>query len=88
VSTTGSNTVTVQVNRPGLCVVQSVVGQALAKARQTLSRAHCRVGKIRRVPVRSVKGRGRVISQKPKFGAVRRGGAKVNLVISGGRRPS
>jgi beta-lactam-binding protein with PASTA domain len=65
--------------------VQYVVGTTLAAAKARLARAHCRVGKLRRRYARSTR-KGRVISQKPKFGAVRHGGAKVKLVVSKGRR--
>jgi beta-lactam-binding protein with PASTA domain len=58
----------------------------LLAATRTLTRARCRVGKIRRA-YSKVK-RGRVISQKPKPGTVLRGGGKVNLAVSRGKRPS
>ena len=35
-------------NTPGLCTVQNVRGKALPAAKQTIARANCRVGKIRR----------------------------------------
>ena len=77
--------VVVRLNKPGLCNVQRVARMTLAAARLLLARVNCRVGKVRRVHSRRVK-KGRVISQKPAFGAVRPGGAKVNLVVSRGRR--
>ena len=80
-----SNTVSVLINTPGLCTVQNVKGQALQSAKRTIARANCRGGKIYRAYSKRVK-RGRVISQKPRFGAVRPGGSKVSLVISRGRR--
>ena len=43
--------------------------------------------KIRRAYSTTVK-RGRVISEKPRFGTVLPGGGKVNLVVSRGRKPS
>jgi hypothetical protein len=49
------------------------------------SRADCRAGKIRRAYSKTVK-RGRVISEKPKPGAVLPKRGKVNLVISRGRK--
>jgi hypothetical protein len=80
------NAVSVLVNRPGLCTVQDVVGRRLRIARQQIVRGNCRVGKIRRAYSKTVK-RGRVISQRPRFGVVLRGGGKVNLVVSRGRKP-
>jgi hypothetical protein len=80
---TGS--VRVLLNTPGLCNVQGLVGKTPAAANRKLARVNCRLGKIGRAYSKSVK-KGRVISQKPKFGAVRPGGAKVNLVISRGRK--
>jgi beta-lactam-binding protein with PASTA domain len=56
----------------------------LLAARRTIERVNCRVGKFGRAYSR-VK-RGRVILQKPKFGAVLRGGGKVDLVVSRGRK--
>jgi hypothetical protein len=82
-----ANTVSVLLNKPGLCTVQNVSGKPLRTAKRTITRANCRVGKIRRAYSKTVK-RGRVISQKPKFGAVLPGGGKVNLVVSRGRSPS
>jgi hypothetical protein len=81
------NTVSVLLNRPGLCTVQDVRRQKLWAAKRTIARANCRVGQIRRAYSTRV-NKGRVISQKPKFGAVLRGGSKVNLVVSRGRKPS
>jgi beta-lactam-binding protein with PASTA domain len=52
-----------------------------------IARVNCRAGKVSRLYSKRVK-RGRVISQKPKFGAVLPGGSTVNLVVSLGRRPS
>ncbi len=79
------NSVSVLLNTPGLCTVQNVRGTMLAAAKRAIARANCRSGTIRRPYSRTVK-RGRVISQKPKFGAVLPGGSKVNLVVSLGRR--
>jgi VCBS repeat protein/PASTA domain-containing protein len=77
-------TVSIRLNTPGLCNVQRLRGLTLAAAKRKLTRVNCRVGKVGR---RSSSLRaGRVISQKPVFGAVRPDGAKVDLVISRGRR--
>jgi hypothetical protein len=83
-----TNGVSVLLNRPGLCTVQDVWRQTVPAAKRTLAHANCRVGKIRRVysGAYSKVKRGGVISQKPNFGAVLRGGAKVDLVVSLGRR--
>jgi FG-GAP-like repeat/PASTA domain/FG-GAP repeat len=78
--------VSVLLNKPGLCTVQGVRGRRLPVAKRTLARANCRVGKIRRID--SGVGRGRVITQRPAFGAVLPGGSKVNLVVSRVRKPS
>jgi hypothetical protein len=82
----GAKTVSVLLNKPGLCTVQYVEGKTLPAAKRTLSRANCRVGRVRRAYSRAK--RGRVILQKPYFGAVLRGDGKVDLVVSIGRRPS
>jgi FG-GAP-like repeat/PASTA domain len=80
------STVSVLIDRPGLCNVQYVKGLTLQAAKPTLARVNCRVGKVSRAYSHSTLKKGCVISQKPKFGAVLRKGGKVNLVISRGRR--
>jgi hypothetical protein len=71
--------------KPGLCNVQDVEGLKVREARALLARAHCRVGKIRRARSLLFK-RGEVSGQRPGFGRALRAGAKVNLVVSRGRR--
>jgi hypothetical protein len=72
-------------NATGLCVVPNVRGKKLPAGRRAISRAGCRVGTVRGVYSSSVK-RGRVISQRPKPGAVLSGRGKVDLVVSLGRK--
>jgi hypothetical protein len=81
-----ANTLSVLLNRPGLCTVQHLWRKTLPVAKRTLARANCRVGKIRRAYSR-VK-RGLVIREKPKAGTVLPKGGEVNLVVILGRRPS
>ena len=82
----GPFTASVLVNSPSpLCVVQKAEGATLSAARQTLARAHCRVGKILRAYSRRVRT-GRVISQSPRPYKVLSAGGKVNLVVSRGRK--
>jgi hypothetical protein len=83
--TTGQSSLHVLINTPGLCNVQGVLGMTPAAAKPKLARGNCRAGKVGRASSKWVK-KGRVISQKPRFGAVLPGGGKVNLVISRGRR--
>jgi hypothetical protein len=80
-----ANSVSVLINATGLCTVPDVKWKTLRAAKRTLSRADCRVGKIRRAYSRPVK-RGRVISQKPEPGTVLPTLSKVNLVLSRGRK--
>jgi beta-lactam-binding protein with PASTA domain len=58
-----------------------VIGFTLRRAKTKIRRAHCSVGRIRRAHSRRV---GRVISQSPRPGAVKRRGFPVKLVV--GRR--
>lgn len=67
------------------CVVPKVRGQTLRAARARLTRANCRLGRVRLVSSRRVK-KGRVISQRPQAGRRLADHAKVNLVVSRGRR--
>src|SRR5262245_6063865 len=74
----------VRLDNPRACSVQPAVGKRLALARRILVLANCRVGRVGYAHSRTVK-RGRVISQKPPWYAVRRKGARVDLVVSLGR---
>ncbi len=67
---------------PAQCVVPRVIGLRLATARKRITRAHCRVGRVRRA--RSPRRVGRVLSQSPRAGVRRAAGTRVNLVV--GRR--
>jgi len=75
----------VLLNTPGLCDVQYVVDLTLAAAKRALARASCRLGRVTRVSSKRV-NTGRVVSQKPGFGAVRPKGTKVDLIVSRGAR--
>jgi len=85
VVTSGASAISVLMNSPGLCNVQDVEGMSPAVAKRTLARVHCRAGKVSRAYSKDVR-RGRVISQKPAFGAVLPAGGKVRLVVSLGRK--
>jgi hypothetical protein len=82
-SRNGDNWLAVLVNAPGVCDVQPLAGLTLLAAKRTSARVNCRVGNVSRATSKRVK-KGRVISQKPKFGAVRPGGTKVDVVVSSG----
>ena len=70
--------------KPGRCNVQEVRGLSLTGARTLLSRAHCRVGSIRRA--RSpLFPKGQVSAERPGFGRVLRAGARIDVVVSLGR---
>jgi VCBS repeat protein/PASTA domain-containing protein/FG-GAP repeat protein len=74
----------VLLNATGLCVVPNLRGKTLPAAKRMLARAQCRVGKISRAFSKVVKN-GRVISEKPRWGAVLPNRGRVNLVVSRGR---
>jgi len=80
-----SNDVAVLLDTPGRCNVQYVLKLTPAEAKAKLGRAHCAVGEIGWTHSKNVK-KGRVLSQRPVFGAVLRQGGKVNLVVSKGRK--
>jgi alpha-tubulin suppressor-like RCC1 family protein len=77
--------VTVLSAAPVQCVVPKVKGKTLKSAKKAIAKRHCAVGKIRHAYSKKVK-KGRVISQKPSAGTVRPENARVNLVVSRGRR--
>jgi hypothetical protein len=67
------------------CVVPRVKGKALKSAEHAVRAHDCGLGKIEHAASRTVK-KGRVISQRPKPGRRLQNGARVNLVVSKGRR--
>jgi hypothetical protein len=66
------------------CHVPTVRGKQLPIARRRIKKAHCAVGTIRYT--RSKKQRGLVIAQRPPVGRTLPKGARVNLVVSRGRK--
>jgi PASTA domain-containing protein/PKD domain-containing protein len=70
---------------PPNCVVPKVVGKTLRKAKSALKARHCKTGTVRRAYSAKVK-KGRVLRQRPKAGKQLANGAKVNLVVSRGKR--
>lgn len=73
------------VTQAARCVVPNVRGKSLLSAKARIRRGGCVTGSIRRAYSRSIR-RGRVIAQTPRAGARLRRGAKVNLVLSRGRK--
>ena len=67
------------------CIVPKVKGRSLTTARRMVKRAHCRTGTIRHRYSKVKKGH--VISQKPRAKTHLRNEARINLVISKGKRP-
>jgi hypothetical protein len=80
-----SATATFEHKRPPACVVPRLKGKKLKVAKRALRKAHCRSGKISHRYSRRKKGR--VISQRPHPRRHLRNEAKVNLIVSKGRRP-
>jgi chitinase len=67
------------------CKVPNVVGKTLAKAKTTITKAHCRAGKITRTYSRKRK-KDVVIGQSKRPGRVMPKNTKIDLVVSRGRR--
>jgi PASTA domain len=65
---------------PVRCRVPRVIGLRLATAKRRIRRAHCSVGRVRRKHSRP-RLRGRVVSQSPHRGSVRRRGYPVRLLV-------
>jgi len=57
-----------------------VLGLRLGAAKRKIRRAHCSVGRVRRVRARRSL-RGRVVNQKPRPGALKRRGFPVRLAV-------
>ena len=72
-------------NSTSPCVVPNVVGKPLSAAKKMLKAAHCGVGTIKSVYSKVKKGR--VAAQNPRPGKHLKGGTKVALRVSKGKRP-
>jgi len=69
---------------PRRCLIPNVRGKTLRRARHAIATASCRVGRVRYAWSR--KRRGTVVAEAPKPGTRSPAGARVNLVVSRGRR--
>jgi len=69
----------------GTCVVPNVRRKPLASAKRALTRAGCSPGRVSRRFSTSVK-KGRIVSQRPGAGASLAASARVDLVVSKGKR--
>jgi len=67
------------------CKVPEVVGKRLASAKRTITKRHCRTGKVGHAYSRKRK-KGIVISQSRRPGRVLPARSKINLIVSRGRR--
>ena len=74
-----------RVTKTPRCVVPGVRGRSLARAKAQIRKAGCVTGSIRRAFSSSVRI-GRVMAQSPRAGSRVRRGAKVNLVLSKGKK--
>jgi len=68
------------------CLVPKLKGKLLKAARRALKTHNCSLGRVKHFFSSKVK-KGRVISQRPKWGKRLKHGSKVNLVVSKGSRP-
>ncbi len=82
-SATAVTSLTRRTTRKPVCIVPRVMGMKLVVARQSIRKAHCAVGHVRRA--RSSRARGRVVAQSLRPGLRRPMGTKVNIVVSRGR---
>jgi len=79
----GNEAVTASFAKVPKCKVPRVVGLTLKKARTTLLKAHCRLGKVKK-KASSPKRNGRVLSQRPKPGKTLASGARVSVTVGKG----
>ena len=66
------------------CVVPSLKGKTLVAAEKAITKAHCALGKVKKVKSSHVK-KGRIVSQGAGAGKSLPSGAKVSLVVSKGK---
>ena len=71
--------------RPVRCVVPNVKGKTVAQARRLLSSKRCALGRVTRAYSAKVK-RGKIIKQSRRPGVRLARGARINVVVSRGRR--
>jgi thermitase len=71
---------------PPTCAVPKVTGRTLAAARTALAAAHCSLGSVASKYSASVR-KGRVMWQGARTGTPLAGGARVNVIVSKGKRP-
>jgi beta-lactam-binding protein with PASTA domain len=71
---------------PMPCTVPNVVGKKVSTAKLTITRRHCRTGKVGHAYSRKRK-KGTVSSQSRRPGRVLPARSKINLIVSRGRRP-
>jgi hypothetical protein len=65
------------------CKVPKLLGKTLKSARGLIKRAHCTIGKLKRVQSRKVR-KGRIVATKPRARTTHRYGYKVRLIVSTG----
>ena len=70
---------------PPKCVVPNVLGKPLSRAKTSVSRHHCRTGRISRAYSTKLR-KGHVLAQRPHAGKRLANRGRVNLVVSRGRR--
>jgi hypothetical protein len=68
------------------CVVPRVVGRTMRRARIMISRAGCRVGRVRTAYSARIR-KGFVLAQQPRAGRRLQRGTRVSLVLSLGKKP-
>jgi beta-lactam-binding protein with PASTA domain len=68
-----------------ICKVPKTKGTKLPAAEKALRRAHCKVGRVKKVGSRSVRN-GRVTRTSPPAGRKLRAGWKIELFVSNGSR--
>jgi hypothetical protein len=86
VALSGDKTATAIFSPNPRCIVPTLKGKTLAKARRALTSAHCRLAAVTRAYSRRVR-RGLIVAQRPAAGKKLPNGGRVGVVISRGPRP-
>jgi beta-lactam-binding protein with PASTA domain len=61
--------------------VPKLKGRRLRPAKRALRKRHCRIGKVIRKRRKKAPRKARIIKQRPKPGAIRPAGSKVNVTL-------
>lgn len=76
-----TTTQTTPAGQPASCVVPKLKGKTLKQIKRSLKKAHCRLGKVKRVKAKKKQQKGKVLAQKRKAGKRLPAGTRVPVTV-------